>query len=515
MKGDFSRDTYRPSSQYSRVLMQQGRVQLDADWNEQTSILLGYMRALTRDLFGPAAGPADECGFRIVSAESYASLPKAAKDEVDAALNKTNLTDDDLLILPGRYYVGGLPVAAPDPLRYRSQAGFPFGEAESGSLRNRTWLAYLDVWEDFVSADQDRSIRETALDGVDTCGRGRIRWQVRLLLDATKKDQLGTLPRTGSGRIRVRANPTEDTDSLCTIAPDARYRGPENQLYRVEIQVGGKAGVNAAGASFKWSRDNGSVTFPVISSTGNRVTLAHLGRDEATTLVEGDWVELADDARIAAAGVGLLAQVADVDRDELNVELALPDGSPPLPSYSEAQAAATHPLLRRWDHRGDLKKAGGALPVVEGAAHELELEDGVKIVFEDGGDYRAGDYWMIPARVLTGDVEWPGGPDHPEFQLPQGPAHYYAPLAIRLLGANGAPQLTDLRCRIARLPCQADARTPAAPAPAPAAGTKNTVAVNEAVDMKEAVAVNEAVEMKAVAAEVQDAAVPKETTRNK
>ena len=40
MKGDFTRDTFDAAKHFSRVLMQQGQVQLDADWNEQTSILL-------------------------------------------------------------------------------------------------------------------------------------------------------------------------------------------------------------------------------------------------------------------------------------------------------------------------------------------------------------------------------------------------------------------------------------------------------------------------------------------
>jgi len=47
--------------------MQQGRVQLDADWNEQTSILLHYLQNLAADLIGPHGGPAENCGFRIIS----------------------------------------------------------------------------------------------------------------------------------------------------------------------------------------------------------------------------------------------------------------------------------------------------------------------------------------------------------------------------------------------------------------------------------------------------------------
>ena len=38
MKGDFTRLTFAPAKHYSSVRQQQGRVQLDADWNEQVDI---------------------------------------------------------------------------------------------------------------------------------------------------------------------------------------------------------------------------------------------------------------------------------------------------------------------------------------------------------------------------------------------------------------------------------------------------------------------------------------------
>ena len=46
MKADISRDTFNSEQHYSRVLMQQGRLLTDADWNEQTSILLHHIRGL-------------------------------------------------------------------------------------------------------------------------------------------------------------------------------------------------------------------------------------------------------------------------------------------------------------------------------------------------------------------------------------------------------------------------------------------------------------------------------------
>ena len=38
MQGDFSRETFDRSHHFTRVLMQQGRVLVDADWNEQAAI---------------------------------------------------------------------------------------------------------------------------------------------------------------------------------------------------------------------------------------------------------------------------------------------------------------------------------------------------------------------------------------------------------------------------------------------------------------------------------------------
>lgn len=441
MKGDFTRNTHSPAKHYSRVLMQQGRVQIDADWNEQTSILLGYMRALTRDVFGKAAGPAAACGFKIAK-----NLPGTAPKERD-------LPEGDFWISPGRYYVNGIPVELEQRVRYSKQLGYPWRGAEKiEDLSKASFLAYLDVWEDFVSADQDDHIREVALGGVDTCGRGKVNWQVRVLIDPKNKcNSLDDKRPTGTGTLKAWAKPGDTPDSLCTITPDAQYRGAENQLYRVEIHHGSELG---GPASFKWSRDNGSVVFPVLHIADNVVSVAHLGRDECSSLVPGNMVELIDDAMLMRDGAGLLARVAHVDRDDLTVTLELPDGIDGLPGYGGSKQDL-HRLLRRWDHIGDLCNAGGAV-LIDDAVHELE--DGVKIQFaKTSGDFRSGDFWLIPARVATGQIEWPGAPDNPDSVLPHGPLHYYAPLA---LFASGVPS-QDCRTCLNSLPAVVR-QTPAA-----------------------------------------------------
>ena len=45
MKGDFTRDTFKKEKHYSGVRMQQGRVQVDADWNEQVDIQISKTTA--------------------------------------------------------------------------------------------------------------------------------------------------------------------------------------------------------------------------------------------------------------------------------------------------------------------------------------------------------------------------------------------------------------------------------------------------------------------------------------
>ena len=201
--------------------------------------------------------------------------------------------------------------------------------------------------------------------------------------------------------------------------------------------------------------------FPIVSLSGTTVVVENLGRDECLSLKPGDWVEMNDDDIAMGEQAGPLAQVDTVDRDELTVSLKLPAGAVPLPVYAATDAPSKHPLLRRWDHAGDLAAFGGALPITEAQTPDqgwIALEDGVQIWFAQNGQYRAGDYWLIPARVATGDVEWPpeldsngiptldaDGNPVPAEQPPHGPQHYYAPLFL-VPGSEGQGQ--DCRCAI-------------------------------------------------------------------
>lgn len=486
MKGDFTRDTFDPIKQFSRVLMQQGRVQLDADWNEQTSILLHYIRTLAMDLLGPHAGPDNDMRFDLITKQTVTSWGNQAEEKwksIETVKDRSDVFKSEVgdkgnvVISAGRYYVDGILVENHRPILYTEQVGYPFTrEGELSNLQNKDLLVYLDVWERHITYVQDDHIREVALGGADACTRAQVVWQVKPLLPA-EGNGLGCdsleklLARDNLPRLRAHAKRVTSSPELCTMSPESKYLGLENQLYRVEVHeadgVDKAEGKAKKPTTFKWSRDNASVVFPIVALHGTTVNVTSLGRDRCSQLKPGDWVEVCDDIHALREQSGILAQVERVDRDELKVTLKWPDGvnDLDLPDYAEGETPNKHPLLRRWDHAGDLAAYHGALPITESAEPDqgwIALEDGVEIWFAKGGEYRVGDYWLIPARVTTGDVEWPvelennGAPKRdsngnsiPAEQMPQGPKHHYAPLVLFL--ANGTSK--ECYCRFQGFAC--------------------------------------------------------------
>src|SRR6201987_1527605 len=87
MSFDNSRFPFNPWNDFSGVVMQQGRVQLDADWNEWLAELSRRMQAGTLDVLGRAVyPPTTPYAFKITASSGA------------------------LTIGPGRMYVDGLLV---------------------------------------------------------------------------------------------------------------------------------------------------------------------------------------------------------------------------------------------------------------------------------------------------------------------------------------------------------------------------------------------------------------------
>ncbi|MCB0158132.1 MAG: hypothetical protein KDD83_08360, partial [Caldilineaceae bacterium] len=67
MKGDFTRLTFDPVKHYAAVLMQQGRVQDPADWNEEGDIRRHRVEIEAQDVIGACGAPIHAAGFAITS----------------------------------------------------------------------------------------------------------------------------------------------------------------------------------------------------------------------------------------------------------------------------------------------------------------------------------------------------------------------------------------------------------------------------------------------------------------
>src|SRR3954451_20990592 len=65
MKGDFTRFSHDPSKRYTAVLRQQGRVELDTDWNEHVQIVERLERLESVDVIGHSGRPKRGNGFAV------------------------------------------------------------------------------------------------------------------------------------------------------------------------------------------------------------------------------------------------------------------------------------------------------------------------------------------------------------------------------------------------------------------------------------------------------------------
>jgi Family of unknown function (DUF6519) len=424
MRGDFS--LMLPDlTDYSLVLMQQGRALVESDWNAAMATLISAQRTLAADLIGPHGGPGGIPGFqptRVLGAHP------------------------DLELNPGVYYVDGIRcelAPGPDGTKPRwSEQPYPIS-LDAQKPPQMPYLVYLDVWERHVSTVEDENLREVALGGPDTTSRRQIVWQVRTMpmadkpkcdefdLDAWRAEVRGNVPL-----MRARTGPPPTDDQPCLASPDARYRGVENQLYRVEIASVADAHVEGSLTSFVWSRENGSVAVPWTGTVDDQLRVAGI-RDVRHGFSVGDWVELTWDTLEFAGVGGTRVRLTDVDGAVLTFD---PESA--VGDVEQAPAGRPHAKVRRWDQRG--RKAaplrGGAVEVIESAGGEngwIPLEDGIEIQFLAPGDaddersYRVGDYWTIPARVATGDIIWPVEDDGTTRAAlpPRGVEHHLAPLA--------------------------------------------------------------------------------------
>jgi len=455
---DTSRSTFDPWNDYSAVVMEQGRVQLDSDWNEWLAEISRRTRAGTLDLVGRAAyPPTTPFAFQITASVTGTTNSLSigrGRMYVDGLLAENHGDPHAAAWDPALAELSGSPQPAPAtdaaPVDFTAQPYAPGATVPAGT---GTYLAYLDVWTRPVTWLEDADLVDKAV-AVDTTGRLQTVWQVRLLpvpagitWSCATPDSGIPYPPASAGRLTTAVIPNPSAGPCC-LTDDTGYTGPENQNYRVEIHQGGSGSdtANLSGATFKWSRDNGSVSTGVTSiasatntlnQPASQLTVLSLGRDQVLGFSPGDWIEILDDAHQYNGQPGELHQIDSIDVSSRTITLtgtlsaSFPAGQP---------TPASHTRIVRWDQSGkvyqqdgttlwwDLGAAGGngAIPV-PGPDTTLILESGITVTFSlssPTGAFNAADFWTFAARTADGSVqELAAAP-------PQGIDHHYTKLSI-------------------------------------------------------------------------------------
>lgn len=478
MAFDLSRTAFDPRKNYFGVVMEQGRVQLDSDWNEWLAELDRRVQAETLDLFGHAAyPPTTPAAFQITATSGPNAISiGCGRMYVDGLLAENHGDPADEQWDPALAELSGARQPPPDPpappspsntVDFKNQPFYPNAPFPTAA---GPYLFYLDVWLRPVTWLEDPGLIEKAV-GVDTTGRVQTVWQVKWLAFpqgetytcATPDSQIA-YPPASAGLLTTGLVPLP-TAGPCCLTDGSGYTGLENQLYRVEIHQAGVAGdpANPSGAGFKFSRENASVMTGVTAiSNGTDIagnpasvlTVMSLGRDEVLGFSAGDWIEVLDDWSELAGVAGRLCQIDIVDPAARTITLTttLP-ATPSFPVDANGLTDADrHTRIVRWDQSGtvyqvngttlqtwcDLATTGGLIPVPEGDT-TLLLEDGITVTFTTsapGGAFNVGDFWTFAARTADGSVEiLTAAP-------PQGIHHHYTKLSI--VDFSG-PSATDCR----------------------------------------------------------------------
>ena len=228
MSFDLSRIRFDVRRDFLGVVMQQGRVQLDADWSEWVAQLARRIQAGSLDTYGGNVVPRiTPDGFRIEAGGGSFSIG-VGRIYVDGLLAENhgaapNVWEPRLAELVGS-----------NPLNYTSQPYYP---NPPPLPQGGPHLVYVDVWQREVTAVQAPDLVEKAV-GVDSTGRLQTVWQVKVLANvgnstcATEDEDVpGWLALTAPSAARLSTStrvPNFEPDP-CQVPPAAGYRGLEDR----------------------------------------------------------------------------------------------------------------------------------------------------------------------------------------------------------------------------------------------------------------------------------------------
>ncbi len=451
---DISRDATEPRKHYDRVQMQQGRVLTDDDFNEAERLDAEDARRVRVDVIGPAGSPDD--GFKL-------KVPAGGS----------------LTLSAGTFYVGGLRVELESDEAFALQKdwlqqGSALGETLAPPAGERFDFVWLDVWQQPVSAVEDKELIEEALGGADTSARIRTMRRARVLPDVGNVDCAAAWARlltslSSEGTIQsdfelvpnsslmIEPDGSTDDSDLCSPSVNGGYLGAENQAIRVQI---------IDSTHFTWGFDNAAPLYRVklLADSGGalrRLYMLTVPKDQAHYPLEGQVVELLPWSALLSNGQktaemsGLLSTVRggyNPDSQELIID-AVPatfgrqwnSRSDQATISNETPPEDEYFYMRVWNRGGDTTSPA-ALPFTAGTPVPL-TGSGLRVTFT-GTNFSRNDHWIIAVRPETPDrfVPW----EFSTGRRPHGVHRWIAPLGI-IRWSGGTVTVRD-DCRPTFLP---------------------------------------------------------------
>jgi hypothetical protein len=415
MASDRARITYDEQRKYRSVVMQQGRVSLEADFNENVELENEVDRRVTLDVVGPTGTP-DE-GYGVIALDS---------------------TSRHVALTSGTMYVGGVRVSLPRLGRIESwldlwsYAGQPdWRHPTTRDVTAQREIIWLELFEQEISAVEDRALREVALGGPDTAARLRIMQRIHrtpVSADTCAEaftDLLNqwfqqgysfdstTMRKVPMMMLAVGFEPPVTPADPCDPTAAGGYLEADNQLIRVAV-TDPLAGKNR----LVWSYDNASFIYSVVDrpAGGNGLKIGSRPVDDEHTPRPGQYAELLqgtaqlDQDTLAAEPFGPILRIAAYDPDEQLITL---DSAMP-PAYQSSDVL----YVRIWESVVDFTDGQ---PVTLGTT-------GVRVTLMSG-PFAIGEYWTFAVRPGTPTVVYPERYVQ-AFQPPEGFRRWACPLAV-------------------------------------------------------------------------------------
>ena len=440
MAGDLARVSYDPSRKWRGLIAQQGRVTVEADWNEAAMIDEERDRKLALDVVGAVGTP--DGGYVVTAIPAQGSPPGPEASSPPASV------PGDLIIGRGTLYLGGERLDLGAPVSYSAQPDWldhstdplwapPAVPAAAGTSYE---LVYLLASEQEVSAVEDPALIDVALGGPDTMARQRVLQRfVRQPSPSAScygswnalVNSLGSAGLTfDAASMRIESTTTLQVSFTnpgpagpCQPAATGGYLGAENQMIRVMV-----TSVDASGVpTIVWGFDDASFLYRVQAATydpgsgDTTLTLASAPVDSYHFPARGQAVELLRDAvqltatDYIASPAGFMSTTT-AGYAPASRSLAI-SGEPPRDYLSTATPQL---YLRVW-------QATTAAP----AGQATELGDtGVAVTLTSStGSFHVGDFWRFALRPIQPTIVYPARYlDAP--QSPDGPLTWACPLAV-------------------------------------------------------------------------------------